>query len=196
MIEKISLVIIAYLMGSIPFAYIIARWIKGIDIRECGSRNVGGHNVRKQIGDLPGIIVGLADLAKGTIAVLLAKKFGGANYIIVLAGIAVIVGHNWPIFLQFRGGKGAATSLGVLAALMPKETVIVLIVWIIIGLISQRIGLTHPVYIGGIVAGLLLPFLGWYFNEPKFLIILVIAGVILLTVRHLPALKKLLTLNR
>lgn len=115
--------VIAYLLGSIPFAYIIGR-INGIDIREIGDRNVGSFNVFRHLGFGPGFATIILDMAKGAAAILLAKVLNVDEIIVFLTGVAVVAGHNWPVFLGFRGGRGEATIIGVLFALVPLQIAI------------------------------------------------------------------------
>jgi glycerol-3-phosphate acyltransferase PlsY len=117
-------IVIGYLLGSIPFAYIVAHLKKGVDIRQVGGGNVGALNTYRQIGPLWGIGVLAADIIKGALAVLIARWLGLSIAWVCVAGFAAVVGHNWPVFLKFRGGKGAATVLGVLVALTPVELLI------------------------------------------------------------------------
>ena len=111
--------VLAYLIGSIPVAYIFGRVLKGIDIREHGSGNMGATNAFRVLGKGPGVIVLILDIVKGIIPVtLLANAFGLADPLsLVIIAVAVVAGHNWPVFLGFKGGKGMATSLGVLIGL-------------------------------------------------------------------------------
>ncbi len=123
MIKDILLTAIAvasgYLLGSIPPAYIIGRLKKGIDIREVGSRNLGAMNVFYNVGFWYGIIVLVADIGKGALAVILARLIGAPLLGQMLAGVVSVLGHSFTIFLKFRGGKGGATCIGVLLAFMP-----------------------------------------------------------------------------
>ena len=112
-------IIIGYILGSIPFAYIVARLVKGINIRETGGGNIGALNVYRNVGPLYGLAVLAADIGKGAMAVVIAGWLDLSLPWIGVAGFAAVVGHNWPVFLKFKGGKGAATVLGVLLAFMP-----------------------------------------------------------------------------
>ena len=112
-------IIIGYILGSIPFAYIVGHLIKGVDIRETGGGNIGALNVYRNVGPVYGLAVLAADIGKGAMAVVIASWLGLTLPWICVAGFAAILGHNWPVFLKFRGGKGAATVLGVLLAFMP-----------------------------------------------------------------------------
>ncbi|GAI24028.1 unnamed protein product, partial [marine sediment metagenome] len=112
-------IICGYLMGSLPTAYIMSRLRKGVDIREVGTRNMGAMNVIYSIGIAEGILVLLIDVAKGAAAVLLARSLGMPPIIEFSAGAAAVLGHGFPVFLKFRGGRGGATAIGVLVFLMP-----------------------------------------------------------------------------
>ena len=110
---------LAYLLGSAPFAYLAGRLIKGQDIRQHGDRNPGANNAYRIIGPRVGVLVGTLDVAKGAGAVLIANAIAGTTEAAMAAGLAVVVGHNWPIFLRLKGGRGAASAVGVFLALVP-----------------------------------------------------------------------------
>jgi len=115
----ILLIIGAYLLGSVPAAYLIAKWTRGIDIRQYGSGNVGASNVLAIVSKRWSMPVTVFDLVKGMVAVYVAKLIGLEAYQQVIVGIAAIVGHNWSVFLRFSGGRGALTTIGVVVALTP-----------------------------------------------------------------------------
>jgi glycerol-3-phosphate acyltransferase PlsY len=117
-------IVIGYLLGSVPFAYIVSRLRKGIDIRQSGGGNVGALNTYREVGPVYGILVLALDIAKGAGAVLIARLFDLSPAWTCAAGFAAVIGHNWPVFLRFQGGKGAATVIGVMLALTPIETLI------------------------------------------------------------------------
>jgi glycerol-3-phosphate acyltransferase PlsY len=108
------IVILGYLIGSIPTAYIIGRALKGVDIRQIGDGNMGAANTFRQLGPKAGVTVGLIDAGKGAAAVLIAQATGLSLFAVLLTGVAAVIGHNWPAFLGFRGGRGEATTIGVL----------------------------------------------------------------------------------
>ncbi|RPJ63552.1 MAG: hypothetical protein EHM12_02015 [Dehalococcoidia bacterium] len=121
-------IVVSYLIGSIPSAYLIGRGFKGVDIRQVGSHNMGAMNTFYVIGFWPGMLVLLCDIGKGMIALLLAfltgvYLFSIPAYLVIplemVAGVIVIAGHNFPVFLKFKGGKGGATAIGVLAFIVP-----------------------------------------------------------------------------
>ncbi|MBN1367328.1 MAG: glycerol-3-phosphate acyltransferase [Dehalococcoidales bacterium] len=114
----------AYLFGSIPLAYLIAKWARGIDLRKVGSGNVGMTNVMSSVSIWWGIPVLVFDLGKGLLAVYAARYFGLPFYMQAIVGIAAIIGHNWPVFLKFNAGRGVLTTVGVAFAIEPYMTLI------------------------------------------------------------------------
>ena len=133
-------IITSYLVGSIPFGLIIGKLWAGIDVREYGSGNIGTSNVLRTVGPWAAITVFALDVAKGALAVYLGTLAGG-EYVRIMAGVAAIVGHNWPIYLRFKGGKGIATSLGVVMTLYAVVAGVLLELWIIIVWITRYISL-------------------------------------------------------
>ena len=117
-------IILAYLLGSIPSAYLLVKLVKGQDIRTLGSGNVGALNVYQQLGVAGGALILMADVGKGVLAVHLASWLGAPDWVRYTAGVAAVVGHTWPVFLGFRGGKGGATILGVGLGLAPVAAAI------------------------------------------------------------------------
>lgn len=117
-LQAAACVLIAYLVGTIPSGYVVAR-IRGVNIQQVGSGNIGVTNVLRSVGVVPAILVGIADPLKGALAVLLPRLLGLPAEAIALAGVAVILGNNYNVFLKFRGGKGIAASIGVLLAINP-----------------------------------------------------------------------------
>jgi acyl phosphate:glycerol-3-phosphate acyltransferase len=131
-----ALLIVAYLLGSIPFGLIVTRLFTKTDVREVGSGNIGAANVTRVAGPLPGLVTLVFDAAKGALAVLLAAHYSNHDAAsIMLAGDAVLVGHCYPVWLRFKGGKGVATGLGVFTALAPFAGLSALAVFIIVALI-------------------------------------------------------------
>ncbi len=129
----------AYLLGSIPFGFLFARLLGGTDIRQSGSGNIGATNVARVAGPLPGILTLVFDAAKGALAVWLAGRFTDHSArSMMLAGIAVLLGHCFPVWLGFRGGKGVATGLGVFAVLCPPAALAALALFALLA-VSLRI---------------------------------------------------------
>ena len=111
-------IVVAYLLGSIPSAYLIGRWFKGLDLREAGDGRMGAALTLRRVGLIGSAIVSIMDVGKGVAVVLLAKVLGLPLAVVVVVALAVVVGHNWSLFLRFKGGKGALVTLGVLLSLM------------------------------------------------------------------------------
>ena len=147
MLSIISITILSYLLGSIPFGIIISKLWKGIDIREHGSKNPGATNVYRVIGPIPALIVLLLDISKGLIATLLISRIIIAQPVLnqtslmIIAGMVVILGHIFPVFASFKGGKGVATGLGVLISLAPAELIFALLLFLIIVAITRYVSL-------------------------------------------------------
>jgi len=123
--------VMAYLLGSIPFAYLISR-TKGVDIRRVGDGNVGAFNVFRHVGLGAGLATLALDIGKGATAIMVAKALHIPEIAVCLAGIAATIGHNWPVFLKFEGGRGEATIIGVLAVLVPWQMAITFVLGIIV----------------------------------------------------------------
>jgi len=118
LVDAVLPVIISYLLGSIAFSIVIARLVKGIDIRQHGSGNAGATNTLRILGKGPALLVFLLDVAKGVLAVFIGSWLSDGNMtVMTLSGLAAIVGHNWPVFFGFKGGKGIATTVGVMVTL-------------------------------------------------------------------------------
>ncbi len=173
----IFLLIAGYLVGSIPFAAIISR-MKGVDIRNVGSKNPGAANVFRAVGKPYGIIVWILDMCKSLVVMFISDRiFHVQLFIIFLVGIAAVAGHCWSIFMRFRGGKGVATSGGVFLYLLPWAFPIVLIAYFLI----QKKARSIPVVVSGFFISLSLIFLiyryEWKWLAPGMAIFLVLAGI-------------------
>lgn len=181
-------IILAYFLGAIPVAYIIGKKVKGIDIRKHGSGNVGSTNAFRVLGKGPGTVVLAGDLLKGYLAAYLCFLIGGPN--LGLAGaIAVIAGHSWSIFLNFKGGKGVAAGGGAFLALMPVETLIAIIVFVSVIYFSRYVSL------GSIVAALVLLVMTFVFKVTYVYKIFACFAVAVVIIRHIPNIKRLLNGN-
>jgi len=143
----VLIIILSYLVGSIPFGIIVCRIWKGIDIREYGSKNAGFTNVYRVVGGVPAVVVLALDIAKGMTAVLLIShiSFGhlslGLISLKIIASLSVIFGHVFPVFAGFRGGKGIATGLGALFSIIPQEVALALILFLLIVAITRYVSL-------------------------------------------------------
>ncbi|HHT63372.1 MAG: glycerol-3-phosphate 1-O-acyltransferase PlsY [Bacillota bacterium] len=183
--KTVVFILTAYLLGAIPWAYLIGRITKGIDIRDYGSGNVGFTNALRTIGKVPAFLVLIGDVGKGIVAVLIAKHFG-SPLTATLAGLAVVIGHNYPIFLGFRGGKGAAAGFGALITLLPLEGFLAIIVWII------TVFLTRYVSLGTILGALTVPIATLYFHHEIHYILFSFLGAIFVIYKHHSNISRLL----
>ena len=129
----------AYLVGSIPTAYLLVHLVKGVDIRRVGTGNVGALNTFQQVGPWGGVLVLAADAGKGSLASLSPEWAGAPNWAVFLTAALVVAGHNWPVFLRFRGGKGAAAIFGISLAVVPVLTLITLGPTVLIAAILRNV---------------------------------------------------------
>jgi glycerol-3-phosphate acyltransferase PlsY len=189
-------VLIAYLLGSIPTGFLVAK-ARGVDIRTVGSGNIGATNVFRILGKAAGIFVLLVDAAKGWVAVfgvarLLAGWFypeagpSAREWFALCAGVAAILGHNYTCWLHFKGGKGIATSAGVLVALVPVPLLVILGVWISVFALSRYVSLAS------ICAAFVLPFAAWAFGESRTIILVTAALAALAIYKHKANIQRLL----
>ena len=145
-------VLAAYLMGSIPFAQLLSKR-RGIDLRRVGSGNVGATNVLRTLGVRPAVVAMMLDAVKGTVAVLVAQRLTNGVAAPVVAGLASMLGHVYPIWLRFRGGKGVATAAGVFAVLTPVAAAVALAVFLL------AVWVTRFISVGSMAAAITLA--GW-----------------------------------
>ena len=141
---KIALIIIScYLLGSIPFGYIVGKLFKKIDIRELGSGNIGATNVFRILGPSLAFVVLIGDIGKGILSIYLVHFLNIDNSLIsTIAGLAVICGHDWSLFLGFKGGKGIATTFGVVFVLNPTISILALIIWGVVLITTRYVSLS------------------------------------------------------
>lgn len=182
----------AYVIGSIPTAYIFGRVLKGIDIREYGSGNAGATNVFRVIGKTPGIIVLIIDIIKGYIsATYLASGFMYLAPVTrpelyrILFGLSAIAGHNWTLFLKFKGGKGVAASAGVVIGLIPKIFWLGFLVWLITFFITGFVSL------GSIIAIISIPIFTLAFGEPVEIVVFMCLLCLIIVYKHKPNIRRL-----
>jgi len=149
----------AYLVGSIPAAYLAARWSRGIDIRKYGDGNVGATNLMRLTSRWTAIPVVIFDLGKGALMVWIARRLGLDAIPQVVVGLAAVIGHNWPVFLRFNGGRGIFTSLGVFSILVPWLGLISLV-------IAYGLAPFHQLSIGVLLAVLFAPAAAWFLSQP------------------------------
>jgi len=178
-------IIIGYLLGSIPTAYLVSRTRKGIDIRNIGSRNMGGANVMREIGAREGVIVGLIDIAKGVGAVLIAQALNISELWVFGAGFAALVGHNFTVFARFRGGRGSATIIGVFLVLAPEAMLITLVVVAIPFFTTRKFG-------AAILIGFaLLPLFLWLLEGSLALVRYALVIDVFMLIRNLTGIKQI-----
>jgi glycerol-3-phosphate acyltransferase PlsY len=186
----ILLIVCAYLLGSVPFAYLVAKSVRGIDIRQVGSGNVGATNVGRTLGRNWGILVFVLDVLKGflpTFAALLLHRCRigepALPLAVALTGFAAVAGHNWPVFLKFKGGKGMATSGGVFLAVFPLGLLVALAVWVGTAALTRYVSVASMVAAAALLAcALLIP--RDPFATGKFLTALAAVAAVLSIVRH------------
>ncbi len=176
------LILGSYLFGSIPCGYLLGK-VRGVDLRCHGSGNIGATNAFRVLGIQLGIVVFICDVVKGLVPALVGARFGPGWG--VLAGLAAVAGHSWSVFLGFRGGRGVATSTGVVLALMPKAVIIALIIWVLI-LLS-----TGYVSLASIIATVSLPVIALFLQAPWIYFVFAIPAPLLIVVRHLPNIRRL-----
>ena len=186
MTEYLLTSVIAYLVGSIPSGLILGKLFWHTDLRKYGSHNIGATNAWRTLGKVPGIIVFLADSLKGQAGVLLGLSLVGTPLAAVIGGLLAIVGHSFSLFLRLHGGKGVATSLGVLTMLMGNVTLIVFVLWFTI------VYMTRYVSLGSVVAGVLTPILAALFAYPMEYIVFTVIAALLVIVRHRENIKRLM----
>jgi len=182
----VSVVCAAYLLGAIPFGLLLSKLLSGQDPRQHGSGNIGATNAMRTGGKLVGILTLLADISKGAIPVMLAMMFELSEIWIAAIAIAIFVGHIYPVYLNFQGGKGVATMLGVMLPWQPLAAGLGLLIWII------ALKASHYVSLSSIVAALALPLL-IYMNDgsvPALLVGMFFAALV--TIKHASNIKRLM----
>ncbi len=157
--EFVLLVIGAYLLGSVPAAYLVARWSRGIDIRRVGSGNVGAANVLSAGSKRLAVPVAIFDVGKGALMVWVAQLLGLGAAQQVTVGVLAIIGHNWSVFLRFRGGRGVFTSLGVITILCPWLGLMIFV-------LAYSLAPFRQVALGVLLAYISLPFFSWFLCVP------------------------------
>ena len=184
--EVCLLVLTAYLLGSVPTGYIVGS-LAGVDVRKAGSGNVGATNVARVVGKRQGIFTLVADAAKGFIPVILALNLDLTPVATVFVGIAAFLGHLYPMFLRFRGGKGVATALGVFLGLAPAATVVLMVVFVVV-LIATRF-----VSLSSMVAAASAPVILWLLSYPPVSIGMSFFIAVMIVLRHRENIQRLLS---
>jgi len=189
-------IVIGYLLGSIPSAYLAGRLKKGIDIREVGSKNMGAMNVFYRVGPIEAVLVTLVDLGKGIGAILLMRWLldipltSTFDLLTGLTAVAAIMGHIFPVFLKFRGGKGAATAIGVLIFLMPWAVPFLFVVFFIAVLITRNPTFSYSLLL------IVFPFVAGFiyvdhYGAPLALVFYSIGLGVFLGIQYIPRLKEM-----
>jgi glycerol-3-phosphate acyltransferase PlsY len=159
-----SIIIIGYLLGALPTAYIAGRIVAGRDIRRMGDENAGAANAYRELGPKAGIIVGIIDAAKGALVIFIAQVANMSQIVVLFTGAAAVIGHNWPVFLGFRGGRGVSTTIGILFVLVTLPMLILTLPTTLILILKRNV---TPSMAFLFIA---LPFLGWWLKVPPVLI--------------------------
>lgn len=176
-----SVILGAYLLGSIPPAYLAGRWLKGIDLRRYGSGNVGGSNTWVMVSRWVTVPVGLFDVAKGAIPPLVARSLGLSLPYQAGAGLAAVAGHNWSLYLGFTGGRGIGTSVGVLIALAPRE----FLAFVVLALAGLALTRNVPLSLG--LAMFTMPLWSLAFQESLTVVLATLGLVALVVTKRLLA---------
>ena len=177
-LEVIVGIIAAYIIGSVPFGYLTVRMTKGIDIRKYGSGSTGTTNVLRTAGPVAAALTVAGDFLKGVVTVVAARLTGLPVTCVLIIGLAALAGHNWPIFLRFKGGRGVATGFGISLGLTWQISGGLFIVWVII------IAVTRYVSLASVIVMALYPVMIIYFREPLPIIIFGILGAGTIIVMH------------
>ena len=167
MINAVLMILGAYLLGSIPWGFIIGR-IYGVDVRTVGSKNIGATNVTRTVGKTAGKVCFFLDFIKGALPVLAIQLYGRKfiedqpDWLVLVVMTAAIVGHMFPIFLKFKGGKGVSTAAGAIVALAPYPLLVAFIVWVVMFFISRYVS------VASITAAVVLSVVAWIFRWTNF----------------------------
>jgi glycerol-3-phosphate acyltransferase PlsY len=180
------LIAIGYGLGSIPTGLLIARWQTGVDIRQHGSGNIGMTNVLRAVGKGAAALTLVGDLAKGVIPVLLARAWLTSPWSIGLVALAAIIGHMYPLFAGFHGGKGVATTLGGFIPLLPGPLLIAFVVWV------SCVAFRRQVSLGSLAAAACLPMVALLWGSPAAYVLYALMAAALIWYRHRDNIQRLL----
>ncbi|MCC6547064.1 glycerol-3-phosphate 1-O-acyltransferase PlsY [Candidatus Sumerlaeota bacterium] len=181
MLRDVLLLFACYLVGAIPTGLLVSRLLGGINIREHGSRNIGATNVWRVLGWKLGLLTFAIDVLKAAAILLAVEQLpqGPIQHLLVFGGVAVLLGNFFNVFLNFKGGKGVATSLGVFLALAPKAILLAFLIFLVVFAISRYVSL------GSLCAAVALPLLTYYFHRgDQALLVMVIIVAVLVIVKH------------
>jgi len=163
MLVIILLILVSYVIGSVPSGYLLGK-LRGVDVRMVGSGNVGATNVASAVGKSQGVITLMADAAKGYLPVFAALQLGQDSLTIALTAVAAFLGHLYPVFLKFQGGKGVATGFGALLALAPIAALVLAVVFVLVA------GATRIVSLGSLATAAAAPLSLWLFYQPPVIV--------------------------
>lgn len=176
----------AYALGSIPFAYLLVRRLRGIDLRQTGSGNVGAANVLRTAGIGGAAAAVLLDASKGALAVAIVRRFAGGDAVPAAAGVAAILGHAFSPWLGFRGGKGVATASGVFAVLAPAPAMLA------VACFTVTVWATRYVSLGSLIASVALPPIAYAADAPPAVVVGAVMSAAIIIERHRSNLARLL----
>ena len=184
--EAFLLVLFAYLFGSVPTGYILGS-LAGVDVRKAGSGNVGATNVARVVGKRHGIFTLVADIAKGLVPVVIALYLGLTSTATALVGVAAFLGHLYPVFLRFQGGKGVATALGVFLGLSPWATLVLMPIFVLVILATRVVSLSS------MVAAASAPIVFWLLTSSPILTGTSVFIALMIILRHRGNIQRLLS---
>lgn len=174
----LALILGAYLLGAVPFGWVVGKVWGSIDVRRVGSGNIGTSNVMRTLGKGPALIVLFLDVMKGVVPVALAGSLDFPPAAVIAVGVAAVAGHVWPVFLLFRGGKGIATTLGVTISLDWRLALLLLGLWLVVLILTRYIS------VASMTAAVALPFAVWGLGHPTEYIVGVLVIALLALLRH------------
>jgi len=178
--NRLAALLIAYLLGAIPFGFLLVKWRRGVDVRATGSGNIGATNVLRASGRIAGVATLALDIAKGYFAVWIAERLTGESPLwMSAAALCAMVGHAYPVFLGFKGGKAVATFVGAFLRLTPAPLIAALVVFV--GVVAW----TRYVSMGSVISATTFPLAVWVFLHPPLpVMIAAAAGAVLIVLRH------------
>ena len=177
---NLAIMLLSYLLGSIPTAYLFSRLIKKVDIRNEGSGNIGGMNVYRIAGLIPGFLTVLIDAIKGALAVLIALLLSGELPVVFICGFLVVAGHNYSLFMKFRGGKGLATTLGLFIVLSPSSILFAILSAVVLTLILRDINTAFG------SAALSIPLILWLQYQQWGWLFFGLSLAVVIIIKHIP----------
>ena len=173
----VVLIVLAYILGSVPSGYVLGK-LAGVDVRNIGSGNIGATNVARAIGKWQGAVTLVADAAKGFLPVLIATQLAFDPYAIAGTAMAAFLGHLFPLFLKFQGGKGVATAAGALLAIAPLATLVLLALFVLVVCWSRIVSL------GAMATAVVAPLVLWFFHHQPAIIGMGVFLAVMIVLRH------------